>query len=82
MVRSLATYPLLDGFRGATPKDVHALEDVVLRIASLASTHPSIVEMDCNPVGIFDRGAAVIDARIHVRTPRIEPRFVAHGSDR
>jgi acetate---CoA ligase (ADP-forming) len=80
MIRSLTTFPLLDGFRGATPKDVHALEDVVLRIAALASTHPSIVEMDCNPVGVFDRGAAVIDARVHVRAPRIEPRFVAHGS--
>jgi acetate---CoA ligase (ADP-forming) len=82
MIRSLATYPLLDGFRGATRKDVHALEDVVLRIAGLASTHPAIVEMDCNPVSVFDRGAAVIDARVHVRPPHPEPRFVAHGSGR
>ena len=31
MVRSLATFPLLDGFRGAPPQDVRALEDVILR---------------------------------------------------
>ena len=31
MVRSLRTYPLLRGYRGATPVDVDALEDVVLR---------------------------------------------------
>jgi len=36
MVRSLATYPLLDGYRGAPPADVAALEDVLLRIGALA----------------------------------------------
>ena len=29
MVRELATFPLLDGYRGATPADVGALEDVL-----------------------------------------------------
>jgi acetate---CoA ligase (ADP-forming) len=82
MIRSLAAFPLLDGFRGATPKDVHALQDIVLRIATLTASHPSIVEMDCNPVGVFDHGAAVLDARVHVREPHLEPRFVAHGSGR
>ena len=49
MVRSLATFPLLDGFRGSTPKDVRALEDVILRISAMASDQPEIAEVDCNP---------------------------------
>jgi acyl-CoA synthetase (NDP forming) len=69
MVRSLATFPLLDGFRGASPKDVAALEDVVLRVSALAVDQPAVVEMDCNPVLVLERGAAVVDARVRVRPP-------------
>jgi acyl-CoA synthetase (NDP forming) len=69
MVRSLATFPLLDGFRGASRKDVAALEDVVLRVSALAVDQPAVVEMDCNPVMVLDRGAAVVDARVRVAPP-------------
>jgi acetyl coenzyme A synthetase (ADP forming)-like protein len=69
MVRSLATFPLLDGFRGAASKDVKALEDVVLRISAMASDLPAIAEMDCNPVMVLDHGAVVVDARVRVRAP-------------
>ena len=69
MVRSLTTFPLLDGFRGASRKDVDALVDVVVRIASMAEHHPAIVEMDCNPVMVMTRGAVVVDARVRVRAP-------------
>ena len=31
MIRSLRTFPLLDGYRGAPRTDVAALEDVLLR---------------------------------------------------
>jgi len=39
MVHSLATFPLLDGFRGAPKKDVAALVDVILRVSQLADHH-------------------------------------------
>jgi acetate---CoA ligase (ADP-forming) len=66
MIRSLRTYPLLDGFRGAPKADVAALEDVVLRVGALVESHPEIVEMDCNPVIVSADGAVVVDARIRV----------------
>ena len=72
MVRGLTTFPLLDGFRGASRKDVDALVDLVVRIASMAEHHPAIVEMDCNPVMVMTRGAVVVDARARIRVP--EPR--------
>ncbi len=80
MIRSLTSFPLLDGFRGDAPKDVHALEDIVLRVSALAAEHPAIVEMDCNPVIVLERGAAVVDARVRVREPRPEPPFAARTS--
>jgi len=67
MVRSLRTFPLLQGFRGAAVADVRALEDVILRVGALVDAHPAIAEMDCNPVMVLPRGAVVVDARIRVQ---------------
>jgi acetyl coenzyme A synthetase (ADP forming)-like protein len=67
MVRSLRTFPLLQGFRGTPVADVRALEDVILRVGAMVDAHPSIAEMDCNPVMVLPRGAVVVDARIRVQ---------------
>jgi acetate---CoA ligase (ADP-forming) len=68
MVRSLKTFPLLDGYRGAPTADVAALEDVLLRASALVESHPQVAEMDLNPVIVHPQGAVVVDARI-----RLEP---------
>jgi acyl-CoA synthetase (NDP forming) len=68
MVRSLATFPLLEGYRGAPKADVAALEDLLLRVSAMVEAHPEIAELDCNPVTVLPDGAVVVDARI-----RIEP---------
>jgi acyl-CoA synthetase (NDP forming) len=74
MVRSLRTYPLLSGYRGTTPLDVDALEDVVLRLAALVDEHAEIAEVDLNPVIVSASGALVVDARVRVEAaPRRLP---------
>ncbi|MBI4261157.1 MAG: acetate--CoA ligase family protein [Actinobacteria bacterium] len=71
MVRQLATFPLLDGYRGMPRTDVPALEDVLLRVSALVDHHPEIAEMDCNPVMMLPDGAVIVDARIRVE--RVDP---------
>jgi acyl-CoA synthetase (NDP forming) len=66
MVRSLATFPLLDGYRGAPKADVAALEALILRVGALVEAHPEIAEMDLNPVMVLERGAVVVDARMRL----------------
>jgi acetate---CoA ligase (ADP-forming) len=66
MVRSLATYPLLDGYRGAPRADVAALADLLLRVSALVEAHPTIAELDCNPVKVLPDGVVVVDARVRV----------------
>jgi ATP-grasp domain len=66
MVRSLATYPLLDGYRDAPRADVVALEDLLLRVSALVDAHPTIAELDCNPVRVLPDGVVVVDARVRV----------------
>ncbi len=68
MVRSLKTYPMLDGYRGAPKADVAALEDVLVRVSALVEAHAQIAEMDLNPLVVHEHGAVAVDARI-----RIEP---------
>ena len=67
MVRSLKTFPLLDGYRGAPKADVGALEEVILRVSTMVDAHPSIAEMDCNPVMVLPHGAVIVDARVRVQ---------------
>lgn len=66
MVRSLATFPLLDGYRGASKADVGALEDMLLRVSTLVENHPEVAEMDCNPVMVLEHEAVIVDARLRV----------------
>jgi acyl-CoA synthetase (NDP forming) len=68
LVHSVRGAALLDGFRGAPPGDVTALEEVLLRVSQLIADHPAIREMDLNPVKVLEpgRGCVVVDARVLV----------------
>lgn len=72
MIRTLKTYPLLTGFRGAPLYDVEALEDGLLRVSAMVEDIPQIAELDCNPFVVLERGAVILNAR--VRVTAVEPR--------
>jgi acetate---CoA ligase (ADP-forming) len=67
MPRSLATFPQLDGYRGASKVDVAALEELLLRVSQLVEGNPEIAEMDLNPVIVHAHGVAVVDARVRLQ---------------
>jgi acetyl coenzyme A synthetase (ADP forming)-like protein len=73
MIRSLATFPLLTGFRGEPPADLAALEELLLRVSAMVDAHREIVELDLNPVIAGPAGATAVDARIRLR-PAPAPR--------
>ncbi|HEX9823360.1 MAG TPA: GNAT family N-acetyltransferase, partial [Actinomycetota bacterium] len=77
MIRSLKTFPLLEGYRGAPPADIAALGDVLLRVSALVENHPEVAEMDLNPVVVLPDGAAVVDARIRVELSSPRPPLTA-----
>ena len=74
MIRSLVTYPLLDGYRGATPVDVASLEDLLVRVAAMADAHREIADIDFNPVVVHPHGTVIVDARIRVEAASSLPR--------
>ncbi|RME25352.1 MAG: CoA-binding protein [Deltaproteobacteria bacterium] len=76
LVRSVAGFPLLDGYRGAPKADVAALEQLLIRVGALAAACPELVEMDLNPVIALPvgKGVVAVDARVRVAHPASPPR--------
>jgi len=70
MVRELKSFPLLTGYRGASPGDVDALVETVLRVSALVEDLPQIAELDLNPILVHAKGVTVVDARIRVAPAR------------
>jgi acyl-CoA synthetase (NDP forming) len=64
MIREVRGFPVLQGARGAVPVDLAALEDILLKLSSLAERRPEIHEIDLNPVFVYPTGALAVDARV------------------
>ena len=67
MLRELRGYRLLEGVRGAAPRDIEALRDALVRLSWLAyDQQASLAELDINPLVLYERGAGakVVDALI------------------
>jgi acyl-CoA synthetase (NDP forming) len=56
----------LNGFRSLAPADREAVLDALVRIGQLAVDHPSILEMEVNPLRALPQGqgAYAIDIRV------------------
>lgn len=54
---------LLDGARGRPRRDREALLDVVERVSWLLWDFPSLRELDCNPIRVYERGCLALDWR-------------------
>lgn len=66
MLTEIRAISLLRGVRGESPADLEAIEDVLLRLSQLVTDFPEIVEMDINPLIVFEqgRGATGVDMRL------------------
>ena len=56
----------LGDWRGATPVNREALEQVLLRVSEMVCELPQLREMDINPIIVDESGAVAVDARIVV----------------
>jgi acetyltransferase len=66
MIHEIRSYPLLAGVRGEAPADHEAMVDALMRISQLVTDFPEIVELDINPLTVFEegQGAVAIDMRL------------------
>ncbi|WP_236242465.1 acetate--CoA ligase family protein, partial [Streptomyces sp. CC228A] len=68
-IRSIRTAPLLFGWRGSTPVDSRALEELLLRVSRLVDDHPEITAVALEPVVVAPHGLAVLDATVRLAPP-------------
>lgn len=70
MVREIRGFRLLEGYRGHSPADVEAVQDVLLRVSRLVEEIPAIKELDLNPIFALPpgEGCRIVDARIRVES--------------
>ncbi len=62
---------VLAGFRGQT-FDRDAIIELAMQISRLMADNPDIVELDLNPVIVYEQGYAIVDARL-IRDPDHQP---------
>jgi len=60
MLSQVRAHALLDGVRGQPPMDKAAIVDTLLRISQLVQDFPDIIEMDINPLMVYQVGAGAL----------------------
>ncbi len=73
LVRAPLAAPMLLGHRGATPADVDALADLLLRLGMLADDVPEIRHLALRPVLARAHGFAVLHATVRLGPPVSRP---------
>jgi len=68
MIREIKGFPMLQGFRGAEPADLEALEDLIVKVSDFVEANPQVKELDLNPVFAYGDGAVAVDARVVVES--------------
>ena len=71
MVKEIRSYPLLLGVRGEARKDIDAVVDCILRLATLARRCRAISDIELNPLVVYDHGQGVraLDVRVLLANP-------------
>ena len=67
MLTDLRIFPLLDGARGRPKGDFAAV--VAAAVSNCLIAHPSVVEVEVNPLFVYAEGALAVDARLFVSPP-------------
>ncbi|WP_212567138.1 acetate--CoA ligase family protein [Pseudonocardia sp. Ae150A_Ps1] len=70
LLRELRSWPLLAGHRGAPPRDVDAVVDVLVRLGAAVADRPDIEELEINPliVGAAGDGVVAVDVLVTTRS--------------
>jgi len=69
MLGEIRSYNLLRGVRGEKSSDMDAIADTIIRVSQLVTDFPEVVELDINPLMVFETGKGVlgIDMRLALK---------------
>jgi acetyltransferase len=64
MLKSLKSWPLLQGYRGKPPVNIDRLIEILMRFSYLVADYPKIKELDINPLLVTPEDVIALDARV------------------
>ena len=64
MITEIKAYPILQGYRGQSRRDLEEITKILLNTSRLVVDFLEIKELDLNPVMVYSKGAKTVDARI------------------
>ena len=67
MIAETKAYKILQGVRGESSYDTGSLARLLAKISRIAAGYPDILAIDLNPVRVYRKGLAILDARIHLQ---------------
>ena len=65
-------YRLMQGYRNQPPAKIDAVADVLTRLAQLVADHPTVAELDINPLLADEHGVLALDARLRARASKAD----------
>ena len=77
MIRSLKSYKIIKGMRGAAGVSEEAFTRVITSLSAMLTAAPEIAEMDINPLLGTPEGVTAVDARVRVE----KQSFIVHHKD-
>jgi acetyltransferase len=69
LIERTKVYRLLQGYRNMPPARLDVLEEILIRLAQLATDFSEIQELDINPLAVMENGFSAIDARVLLAIP-------------
>jgi acetyltransferase len=72
MIEETKASILLRGIRGEPPSDIEAIKDVIIRVSQLALDFPEILEMDINPIIVYEQGKGCISLDVKMTLGDVE----------
>ena len=66
MITEIRAYPLVRGVRGQPGSDIDAIADVIMKVSQLSLDFPEIIELDINPLMVYEKGGGAVAADVRL----------------
>ena len=62
MLKEVRGFPLLEGYRGDSAKDIDAVVELILKVARIVEETDGLKELEINPLIVYEEGVIAVDA--------------------
>ncbi len=67
MIDEIKSAPILNGIRSQPPVDKKAIAALLMTVSEIIEAYPQILEMDLNPVIVYEHSISIVDARVIIK---------------